>query len=923
MTSKMLATAALAAWVFVLQGCMGQSEAQLLEAARLALKQQDTKTAVIHLKTALQKNPDSGTARFLLGKTMGEAGDPAAAVLELRKARDLDQPDHEVVPELARNMLMIGEHSKVLYQFNDVKLADTPAADLSTSLAMAHLLENDNAKADTALRQALQAQPGYAPAVTLQARMAAAAGDIASAMALLETVLAADAGHAAAGVLKGDLLRLGKGDLAGASDAYRKVLAAHPESLVAHSGVMRSLLQQGATDEAKTQFALMKKTAPAHPETLFYEAQLAFGDKNYKLARETADRILKVAPNDVRTLELAGAAELRQKAYPQAEAFLSQALKLAPGQLQSRHLLAQIHLRGGQPERALETLQPVLDTGKVDVNTLQLAGEAHLQMGDAKRAEGMFQLAAKAAPQSARARTSVALAQLARGGNNAAAISSLEVIAAEDQGPRADLALISARLQQKDLAGAAKAVDALQKKQPDAPLADNLRGRIRLLQGDTGAAETSFKAALVKEPQNFPAAASLSAIELAAGKPELAKQRLEAFLVANPKSVQAKLALAELSARTGAPAADVGRLIAEAVKINPDEPRPHLLLVNHHLAAGDAKAALSAAQSGAATLPASTELQDALGRAQLAAGDARQALTTFKKLAAEQPKRAQHQLRLAEAFAAEKDLDNAGLSLRRALELQPDLAMAKVALVRLALQRNQPQDAKTITAELQKADPKNPLSWALAGDVEAFQKNWDGAASAYRAALQRGSLSEIAIKLHQSLGLADKQAEAQRFATDRLRDQPNDAAFRFYLGDWALAQNDMPTAELHYRSVMALQPKHALAMNNVAWLLVKQGKSGGLALATQANELAPDRAPLLDTLATALAAEGKLPQAIETQKEALLRAPKDPSLKLNLARIYAQAGDKSNARVELEALAALGDEFRAQPEVQAMLKQMR
>jgi predicted Zn-dependent protease len=105
--------------------------------------------------------------------------------------------------------------------------------------------------------------------------------------------------------------------------------------------------------------------------------------------------------------------------------------------------------------------------------------------------------------------------------------------------------------------------------------------------------------------------------------------------------------------------------------------------------------------------------------------------------------------------------------------------------------------------------------------------------------------------------------------------------------------------------------------------MVQQGKPGAVKVAEQANEILPGRAQLLDTLATAQAAEGQVPKAIETQKQAIARSPQDPALKLNLARLYIKSGDKLRARAELEDLAGLGDKFAAQGEVAQLLKSVQ
>ncbi len=923
MTRKTLTYVCLAV-ALALTACAGETEQSLLASAKTFIDKKDQRSAVIQLKTALQKFPNSGEGRLLLGQALLASGDPSGAAVELRKARELQVDDDRVVPDLARALLQNGEAPKVLSLFADTKLkGDEPAAWLATAIAGAHASQGQTEKASEAVAVALKAQPSNAGALTLQARLKAAGGDAEGALAILQEVLSRNPGELDANLFKGDILRLARNDVAGALAAYQQALTSHPEALLAHSSAMTVLMQQNRKDDAKVQFAAMKKVSPNHPETLFFEAQLAYSDKDYKATRELADRILKMVPDSVRVLELAAAAEFQRKAYPAAQGLLVQAIKQAPTRALPRLMLAQSFLRSGQPERSIEALQPLLDVPKPDANSLALAGEAYLQAGDAKRSEQAFARAAKAAPEDTRVRTSLAVTQLMRQGGSPQALQMLETLAVDDKGTRADLALISARLGQNDMLAALKAIDALQKKLPERPLAYNLRGRVQLLQKNTAAARSSFELALSKDPLYFPAVASLAAIEMADNKPELAKQRLEALAKADPNSHLARLALAELSSRMNAPVAEVTRLLNEAVKVNVNEPRPHTALVNHLLSNGDTKAALVAAQAAAAALPENVEVLDSLGRAQLMAGDPQQALVSLRRVVTMQPNRARPLLALAEAQASSKDYDEAGRSLRRALELQPDLLVAKRALVVLAMQRGKPQDGLPVARELQKSNPGDATGYLLEGDLHRASKSWEAAITAYRAALQRSAPTEAAIKLHQMLMAVGKREEAARFGLQWQKDKPADAAFRFYLGDAALAQNDFSAAELHYRAVLEASPKNALAMNNLAWLLVKQAKPGGLAMALQANELAPDRAQLLDTLAMAQAAEGQLEQAVETQKKAVARAPKDPHMRLQLARLYLKADNKAFARAELEEVSSLGDKFPDQAQVRDLLKQAR
>ncbi len=909
-----------AALTIGLWGCSGKSDADLLSSAKEMLAKNDTKGAVIQIKSALQKNANLAEARFLLGKTLLATGDTTGALVELTKAQELQFPEEQVAPEMARAMLYAGEGAKLLAKYADVSLKDaSAAADLKTSVASAYAEQGDLARAKEVAEEALKLRPGFAPALILQARALLAEGQADGAMALLDKVLAADPASEAAGMLKGEVLLQLRRDADGAQAAFRAVLAAHPTSVTARAAIANILFQQQKLDAAKVEFAELKKIAPNHPETLFFEAQLAFNDKDYKRAREISDQILKNYPNNVRVLELAGAAEYRMKGYVQAEALLGKSLKLAPKQVLSRFLLAQTYLRTGQPSKTIDVLQPYLEGKQPSGTALALAGEAYLQLGDAKHSEEAFQRALKASPQDARVRTSAAMAEMARG-NAGGAISELESVASGDSGPRADLALVSARLRQNDLDGALKAIAGLEKKVPDQALPLLLRGRVLALKNDVPGATKNFEAALAKDPAYFPAVASLAALDMVQKKPEAARARFDAYIKAQPQSWQARLARAELEARTGAPATTVMATLREAVKANPSEAKPHLVLIGNLINSGDGAAALQAAQDATAALPNSLELMDAQGRAELAAGDNQRAVSTFKKLASLQPRNPQHEMRLAEAYMATKDMDAAGRSLRHAAELQPDNMTITRALAKLALIQNRPQDALTIARDMQKRMPKDAAGYTLEGEIEASRKGWDAATLAYRASLQRAPSPETTAKLHTVLNAAGKTADADRLAADWAQQHPKDTALLYFLGDVALAQNDFVRAEAKYRAVLAIQPENALALNNVAWLMVKQGKPGAVAVAEKANSLLPNRAPLLDTWAMTLEADNQLPKAIETQKQAIAVEPKDGSLSLRLAKLYIKAGDKARARAELDALSKLGDKFPGQAEVTTLQK---
>jgi putative PEP-CTERM system TPR-repeat lipoprotein len=655
--------------------------------------------------------------------------------------------------------------------------------------------------------------------------------------------------------------------------------------------------------------------------------------KDYKAAREISQALVKGAPDLARVRELAGALDAYDGALQQAEAHLQMAIRADPDSPIARRLLTQTYLRSGQPERALATLQPLLgQPGPPTAEVLALAAEAQLLMGDAAAAEASFRRAADKRPDDVRLRTGLALTRH-RQGHGDEALASLQATAAADSGTHADLAVIRLLAASGRWDAALAAVDKLQAKTPRQPLAALLRGQIELQRHDITAARAAFESALAVDEAYFPAIGNLVRLDLRDSQPAAARDRLLRLLRIDPGHYHGLLMLAELQAQSSAPHDEVRRLVTQAIASRPESAQPRILLVNHLLANKDPKGALAAAQEALSALPEDPQVLDAMGRARLANGDGEQALSAFRKLASAQPGSPGPWLRMAEAHLLLKDRASTTAALQQALSLQPGSLEAQRALILLALQGGTPQRALELSRRVQQQRPQQAVGHVLEGDVEAALGHWDAAAAAYRRALALSGANDVALKLHAALLAADgaagpaagvggrggRRGQAKQFASQWLAAHPRDGQFLIALGDHAVARNDLPDAEQHYQRAVDLRPQDPQALNNLAWVLAQQNKPQALAHAEKANRLLPDRPEVMDTWALALAQAGQLTRALEVQRKALSLAPGNSLLRFNLAKLYLQAGEKAQARWELEQLAKASSGFKDQATVKNLL----
>lgn len=903
--------------------CGSQKPEDQVKSAKEYLQKQDNKSALIQLKNALQQEPDLGEARFLLGTILLQEGDAAGAEVEFRKALAVTHPENIVVPELARALVKLGQGKKLIEDFGKTSL-DKPQsqASLQTSLSQAYANLGQTDAAETALRSALTADPNYVPALILKARKTAEARDFDGALKSLAEILEKDPKNAEAWKFKGDVLQFGSQKIDDAIIAYKKSVEFNSTFVPAYFSLITALTEQKKFEEATNILKKLKSFASKNTETKYIETLLTYEKKDFKSARPLAQELVRLASSNPRVLQLAGAIEFQSNSLAQAEIYLVRATEAEPQNAMSQKLLISTYLRSGQSGKALAALKSITGKNGLDPRFFSLAGEVHLQNGDAKTAEEYFSKALKADPNSVSARTALAVTQL-RTGQSDSALSELKNIADTDKGAAADMALISALLRRKDFDQALIAVGKLEAKQPDKPYAANLRGRIQMARKDTQAARKSFERALAIDPAFFAATASLSALDMFEKKPAEAKRRFESLLETDPKNGQALLALANLTDLQGSSKAEVASLLKRAVEANPAEVAPRLQLMKVLVASNDLKSAQAAAQSAVQALPENAEMLSALGRIQQLSGELSQAKASYQKLILMQPNSPQPLIRLAEVQTVEKNYAAAEESLRKALIIKSDEIDAQAGLIVVFLKNQKHSLALEVARSVQRQRPNQSVGFLMEGDIAQTQNKWDEALNSYRSALKRDPGAAIsAIKLHSALVISGRKVESKSFSDSWLKDHPGNVAMHSHLGDLAIQEKDYSSAENNYSSALKAAPENPLVLNNLAWVLGKNKNQNALLYAEKANTLAPNQPNIMDTLAGLLAEKGETTRAIQLLTRALEIQPSNADIRLNLAKIYIQAGNKSEAKNELKNLAKLGEKSKNYPEVSSLMKSL-
>lgn len=899
----------------LVSACGSENPDELIASAENYLQRKDAPAAIIQLKNALQARPQSAKGRLLMGEALEATGDISGAATEYQKAKDYGASADDVAPRLARMLLVQGQYSKLTTDFSSTTLSDAKAqASLQTTLALAWQRQNQPDKFQTHIDAALGTQPDFAPALVALAQAYSSKGNAPAALATLDKV-SKEAPEAAEGIkLRGDIELFLNRDMGRGLALYQEAVQINPLYLAGHASIFELQLGQAKLDAATETMQKLEKIAPGQPQTLYLQAKLAYAKEDFKKAQEYTQKLLRLTPDNARALELAGLTEFRLNSYVQAEALLLRALQLFPHMPMAQRGLVMAYTRTGQLDKAAAALPPDLDTKSNDSAMLAVGGQVYLLRGEVEHAQRLFAKATSLDPQSPVKRTSLAVSQL-MSGKSEDALGELQNIASTDEGSIADMVLVNALLQRKEIDRALEAIAAWEKKRPNDVTATFLRGRALLLKQDTAGARKAMEHVLTIDSDFFPAIEVMAQLDNADKRPDAARERLQAAIKKKPGNVQAHIALLQLRTANGAGKDEQFSLVKAAMAAAPQSPIPRLLLVEFHLRNKEPKQALTVAQDAVAAIPNNFRLMDALGQAQASNGEHLLAQATFNRMAALEPESPVPFLRLASDHLLQGERSAAGQNLRKALELKPGLLQAQQGLVALAMADQKPAEALAQTRSIQKQQPKLAAGYLLEGDVHAAAKAWDKAAQAYRTGLKEVPDSvDLAVRLHSALLSAGSKAEATRWSAEWLRTHPKDSAFVLYLGDRALASKDLQEARLQFTRATELQPGNAAAFNNLAWVKSRLKLPGALADAEKANALSPGEPAFMDTWAMLLSEAGQHDKAIDLQKKAVAQQPQTAMLKLNLAKIYLQAGQKEAAKPLLDELQALGEGFPGKEE---------
>jgi putative PEP-CTERM system TPR-repeat lipoprotein len=853
------------------------------------LKKGDLASAMIHLKAAVQTEPERADLRVLLADALERKHDLPSVEQQLQKALESGGDENTIAPRLALVMLDRNALDELIRAFKDRTLSNPQAnSQLRGTVALALLAQRRRGPAQAQIQGAADV-----PAVRLaQAQLLVADGKPDEALALLNL---GDDKTAPWWVLRAaKRIAMAKGDVAGGLAYMQRAHEAVPWNHGVTGEYAEALISADKFDAAAALRDGLRKDAPAFFWTHYLDALLENRAGRLEQAHAAALRALRLSPEHLPAGLLAASTELRRGDVPAAERRLVALVSKNPDSLPALRLLAQSQIRLGQPRAATATLKRGLAMAPGDAQLLSMKADADLADGRVKDAVETLTRMAQARPDDADYKVRLAQAKFQLG-DKAAAGQLLEQAATLGAADASVLGrVVATALRMGNVATARKVADLAVSKQPDDPQARLSLAAVQSAQNDRAAAWATTLAVLDKHPTNANALASLAAMTRTPEQRTLLLARHAAAVEAGVQNPQVYRDYAALLRLDAVGSAQPLAVLDKGVRAMPTDVALREALVDELLRSGDGERAVASAQTGATMANAPPSATALLATTYDRLGMQAQAATTWRKLVQDHPERADWKLRLAQIeVAANKPAEARallrGLITERPSDIQPYLALAKM------LAKDHSNEAMAVATEMGKRPEFKDAAALLEGDVLALAGQNEQAIARYEKAAKAGIAPAATLRILPLLDQAKQRDAADRLLDEALRKFPDDTRVVGIAAQRAQARGDAARAVELLQRLVTKTPNDPYLLNDLAWAQLAAGRPEALANARRAATALPNNPNVLHTLGLCLLKAGKRDDSIAALRASANLAPQAALPRLQLAQQLVVAGDRIGA----------------------------
>jgi len=324
----------------VIAGCDDVPSTERMARAQEFIDQKRPRGAVVELKKVLQKEPDNGRARHLLGSAYLLLAKLEDAENQLSRALRLGEDVAGVSIELGEIWRLQQRHLKIIQEIepNDA-WSETHQIQAMILRANALMSLADFPKAHKAFENVLALQPDNVEAVVGLVRVQQHTGDDVKSNAALEAALSIAPDHPQLLGLSADLL-FKRGEYVAAASAYRRLNLVSPDNFAARIGLAQALMATDHLDDALTELNAVLKSRPRHANALYLRAILDARMGDFAVANVHGMSALRASPDHQPSMFLVSLSSYNSGRWKDARWHLKNLLRANPDHEAGRILLS-------------------------------------------------------------------------------------------------------------------------------------------------------------------------------------------------------------------------------------------------------------------------------------------------------------------------------------------------------------------------------------------------------------------------------------------------------------------------------------------------------------------------------------------------------------------------------------------------------
>lgn len=679
-------------------------------------------------------------------------------------------------------------------------------------------------------------------------------------------------------------------DVGNAAREYNTAALLLPNDVGVQITAGNALLLGGGFEEARVCAVRALREQPKNIAALVLHANAMAGLKRTAAALAEIQKAIALDPTRGDTQTTLGVLTLAEGTPADAEAALRRAVDLTPRSADALVALASFYWAQGRAADAEAALQRAAEAEPDNLAAHRALATFYLGSGRAPLAEQHL-LAVVRQNRSTPARLTVADYYISLGRAADAERLLLDIAREKDGYGEARSRLATLAYTAGRTADAHALIDATLKQDPVHPRALLTKGQFLVTERKFDEALIRAKAAVVADGRSLPAHYMLAAIYTAQQDLDSAVKEYNVILSLNAQSVAARMELARLYLARGEHAI-AGQFAAQASEERPENVEAQLLRVRALVGDNNVPAAGTLVGQLKAANPSRADVHWIDGMVQLAKHDQPAARQAFERSLELQPDALEPLDALIALDLAAGAPARARARIEQRLSRNPDSSGLLVLAGRTYQATGDRGRAETALKRAIAVDPENPLPYETLAQVYAASNRLDDALAEFQALVARdrrsvGAHTMIAVLLQ----LQDKVTEAEQ----------------------------------EYRKALEIDPRSAVAANNLAWLYADEGGDldAALRLAETARNRLPDHPGVNDTLGWVYYKRGEAGNALPPFRACVQQDPRNPFCRYHLGLAYLKTGDTAHAREALQAALGLNAAFPGSADARAILASLR